>query len=205
MIKYKKKGVVFFLLTLIFVLAACSTSDLNTREKEELTKKIGKTTFSEISFERILIESKFKIEDIYIEDFNVAINNEGFMESFNIIFTKIDTRNEFILMYRRENKIFKVIEQEKEYPSSNATNTKILNIIDDELIPLITIDKNYDAVIIDLMAPMPIELSTDTGTTYYNGTLINNNQKEKVEGLTFFSYKKPVESGEFNKYIFSLE
>jgi len=175
------------------------------REKEELVKKISKTTFNDISFERIIIESKFKLEELYIEDFNVAINNEGFMESFNIIFTKIDTKNEFILMYRRENKIFKVIEQEKEYPSSNATNTKILNIIDDELIPLITIDKNYDAIIIDLMAPMPIELSTDTGTTYYNGTLINNNQKEEVKGLTFFSYKKPVESGEFKKYIFSLE
>jgi len=205
MTKHRKKGVLIFLAILAFLLVACSTSDLNMREKEELVKKISKTTFNDISFERIIIESKFKLEELYIEDFNVAINNEGFMESFNIIFTKIDTKNEFILMYRRENKIFKVIEQEKEYPSSNATNTKILNIIDDELIPLITIDKNYDAIIIDLMAPMPIELSTETGTTYYNGTLINNNKKEKIKGIAFFSYKKPVESDEFIKYIFSLE
>jgi hypothetical protein len=205
MIKHKKKGILILMVFIIILLAACSTSDLNTREKEELTKKIGNTPFSEISFERILIESKFRLDDIYIEDFNVAINNEGFIESFNIIFTKLDTRNEFILMYRRENKIFKVIEQEKEYPSSNATNTKILNIIDEELVPMIRIEDTFDAIIIDLMAPMPIELSTDTGITYYNGDLINSNQKKKIEGLAFFSYKKPVESDEFKKYIFDLK
>jgi len=77
MIKHKKKDILIFFNFITFLLVACSTSDLNMREKEELVKKIGKTPFNEISFERILIESKFRLKDIYIEDFNVAINNEG--------------------------------------------------------------------------------------------------------------------------------
>lgn len=205
MIKHKKEGLLILMLFFVVLLASCGTSDLNTREKEELVKKIGKTQFNEISFERVLIESKFNLEDIYIEDFNVAINNDGFLESFNIIFTQLDTKNEFILIYRRENKIFKVLKQEREYPSSNASNVKILNIIDEKLIPSITFKGTYDAIIIDLMAPMAIKLSTDTGKTYFNGELIKNNDKERIEGLAFFAYKKPVESGEFTKYIFSLE
>jgi|GEM_PF-3614569 len=205
MIKHKKKSILILMVLLIIFTVACSTSDLNTREKEELVKKIGKTQFSEISFERILIESKFKLEDIFVEDFNVAINSEGYIESFNIIFTQLDTTNEFILMYRKENRIFKVIEQEKEYASSNASNAKILNLIDEQLVPLITVDETSDATIIDLMAPMAIELSTDTGTTFYNGSLIKNAEKEKIKGIAFFSYNKPVESDEFIKYIFDFE
>lgn len=205
MIKHSKKGILILMVLLIVFLVACSTSDLNTREKEELVKKIGRTPFHETSFERIIIESKFKLEEVFIEDFNVSVNNEGFIESFNIIFTQVDTTNEFILMYRRENRIFKVIEQEKEFASSNMSNAKILRLIDESLVPLITTEKDYDVKIIDLMTPMPIELSTDTGTTYYNGSLLKNDEKEKVKGIAFFSYKKPFESDEFVKYIFDLE
>ena len=204
MIKHWKKSVLILLIILTVFTIACNTSGLNTREKEELVKKISKTPFKEISFERVLIESKFKLEEIYIEDFNVAVNKESYVESFNIIFTQIDTRNEYILMYRRENRIFKVIHQEKEYASSNSSNTKLLEIIDQELIPLVVIDDIYDATIIDLMAPMSIELSTDTGITYYNGSIIKQDN-EKIKGISFFSYKKPVESDEFTKYIFDLE
>jgi len=205
-IGYRKISIFILLVLVGSFMIGCGTSELNTREKEEIAQKLRKTAFKEVSFESLMTQSKFQMEDIYIEDFSISVNNEGYIQNLNIIFAQLETTKEFILMYRRESRLFKIIEQNQELASSQVSNSSIMKIIDEQLVPLISIDKTHDAIIIDLMAPMPISLSMDSGHTYYNGILIDNALEEKIEGITFYSYKKPIEENdELINYIFSSQ
>lgn len=203
MIRFRRMSAIILIISVGIAISSCSSSDLNTREREELSRKLRITPFKEVSIENIITQSKFKMEDIYIESFNVAVNSEGYIESLNIVFTQIDTPNEFILMYRRESRLFKIIEQNQELEVSQLSNSSIITVIDEKLIPLININKSSEATIITLMAPTAINLSVNTGYTYYNGTLLKGDVDERIKGIAFYVYKKPIEENdELIKYIF---
>ncbi|GAU78482.1 hypothetical protein [Fusibacter sp. 3D3] len=103
-----------FILAILCIPVACSKSIPEENDIHETYLKINdtikSTEFINFDFYDLLTELSLEPAEVFINEFNVNIDQDGYINSFNISYAVIDSSQVMTMMYRRKNDFFKILE-----------------------------------------------------------------------------------------------
>lgn len=187
------------------MVVGCKSEELSSDDLEAINEYIRDTRVEVFSFLKMLEKAECEIDHLNVEDLNVLVNEEGYIDSFNLIYSIEKDQNIYTMRYRRDEKSFRILTKpfSASYSMRPTDSHRIFWLIDEGLIRTSLKDCQYDAYVIDLLSPVEIRHDVLKGQVVFNGEPIADNILAEVEGITFFVYSFPVkqdDNGTFYVY-----
>ncbi|QSX04666.1 hypothetical protein JYG23_08080 [Sedimentibacter sp. zth1] len=196
MLRYKKVLLFLIVVIVISILTCCNSDKLDDDDINVIREYINETPYLEFSFVELTEKVNVRDKVLYIDDFNVYFDINGYIYSINIVYYEEHNSTKYTLMYRKEWDVFKIMEKVEEDIKSVRfeDNINILELVDENLKDITKPDIEYESYIIDLIVPQVItnNFISDNIDIYYNGSIVSDDKKDRLEGITFHVYGYPV-------------
>lgn len=121
-------------MTILLIIISCSkniSEEIDISEVYlQINDTIKTTAFINFKFQDLLTELSLEPAEVFINEFNVNIDKDGYINSFNISYSVKDSIQAKTMFYRRKNDLFKILEDPLETQLIVNANVNIFDLAD---------------------------------------------------------------------------